>query len=103
VLNAVERLAGGYAFEATRTKQDLEIAETQLRDFQGRIGKPFAHDAYLKELSGLRDQLRAGLSGRDAPVPELAGKIKALRAGNMVEAVERVVKRQSAEDLAPYR
>ena len=48
--------------ECDRTRQDLAIAEAQLRDYQARLGKPFAHDAYLAELTGLRDQLKAGLS-----------------------------------------
>ncbi len=37
-------------------------AESQLRDYQARLGKPFPHDTYLAELTGLRDQLKAGLS-----------------------------------------
>ena len=48
---------------ATRVRQDLAIAEAQLRDYQARLGTPFPHDAYLAELTGLRDQLKAGLSG----------------------------------------
>ena len=43
-------------------RQDLAIAEGQLRDYEARLGRPFAHDAYLSELTGLRDQLKAGLS-----------------------------------------
>src|SRR6266568_3092072 len=62
VLNALERLAGGYGSECVRVRQDLAIAESQLRDYQARLGKPFLHDAYLSELTGLRDQLKAGLS-----------------------------------------
>ena len=87
VLNAVERLAGGYGSECDRIRQDLGIAEAQLRDYQARLGKPFPHDAYLAELTALRDQLKAGLSGA-APEPgsepepsvaELAEQIKALQ------------------------
>ena len=63
VLNALERLADGYGSECDRVRQDLAIAEAQLRDYQARLGKPFPHDAYLSELTGLRDQLKAGLSG----------------------------------------
>src|SRR5207249_1490102 len=62
VLNALDRLAGGYGPECTRTQQDLSIAESQLRDYQARLGKPFQHDGYLTELTALRDQLKAGLS-----------------------------------------
>src|SRR5271157_1194648 len=63
VLNALERLAGGYGSECDRVQRDLGIAEAQLRDYQARLGKPFVHDAYLSELTALRDQLKAGLSG----------------------------------------
>src|ERR1019366_500032 len=62
VLNALERLASAYGTESARAKQDLSIAESQLRDYQARLGKPFLHDAYLCELTGLRDQLKVGLS-----------------------------------------
>ena len=53
VLNALERLAGGYGSECDRVRQDLAIAESQLRDYQARLGKPFLHDAYLSELTSL--------------------------------------------------
>ena len=39
VLNALERLAGAYGSECVRVRQDLSIAETQLRDYQARLGK----------------------------------------------------------------
>ncbi len=94
VLNALERLATGYASESVRVRQDLSIAESQLRDYQARLGKPFVHDAYLAELTGLRDQLKAGLSAsnnqpdkEEGPsASELADKIKALKAANSIEA-----------------
>ena len=53
VLNALERLASGYGSECVRVRQDLAIAESQLRDYQARLGKPFLHDAYLSELTSL--------------------------------------------------
>ena len=62
MFNALERLASAYGSECVRVRQDLAIAESQLRDYQARLGKPFTHDAYLAELTGLRDQLKAGLS-----------------------------------------
>ena len=62
VLNALERLANGYESETDRVGKDLAIAEAQLRDYQARLGKPFTLDAYLAELTTLRDQLKAGLS-----------------------------------------
>ena len=38
VLNALERIATGYAAETVRVRQDLSIAESQLRDYQARLG-----------------------------------------------------------------
>src|SRR5205807_2709638 len=58
VLNAVERLATAYGSECARVQQDLTIAESQLRDYQARLGKPFLHDAFLSELTTLRDRLK---------------------------------------------
>lgn len=63
VLNALERLATGYGADRDRIRQDLAIAESQLGDYQARLGKPFAHESYQSELTTLRDQLKAGLSG----------------------------------------
>ena len=62
VLNALGRLANRYGSDWDRVRQDLGIAESQLRDYQARLGKPFNHDAYLSELTTLRDLLKAGHS-----------------------------------------
>jgi hypothetical protein len=104
VLNAVERLARGYGVECERTGKDLDIAQGQLRDYQARVGQPFPHAAYLDRLSGLRDQLKAGLSGAqvaegEPTVAEIAEQIKALKAESAVEAApQRAANRQvSAE------
>jgi N12 class adenine-specific DNA methylase len=107
VLNAVERLVNAYGSECTRVRQDLAIAESQLRDYQARLGKPFLHDAYLSELTNLREQLKAGLSGTVAEpgtepepnVAELAERIKALKAAHTIEATpERAGKRHSSAE-----
>ena len=108
VLNALERLATGYASESVRVRQDLSIAESQLRDYQARLGKPFTHDDYLTELTGFRDQLKAGLSAsshqpdkEEGPsASELADKIKALKVANSIEATPQRVrqKHSSAEE-----
>ena len=113
VLNALERLAGGYGSECSRVRQDLAIAESQLRDYKARLGAPFPHDAYLAELTALRDQLKAGLSGAppeqgaDAPptVAELAERIKTLKAAHTIEAApQRTGKRRaSAEEPVTAR
>src|SRR4029077_829002 len=62
VLNALERLANAYGSECLRVRQDMAIAESQLRDYQVRLGKPFLHETYFSELTSMRDQLKPGLS-----------------------------------------
>src|SRR5439155_13180904 len=102
------RLDGGaYGSECGRVRQDLAIAESQLRDYQARLGKPFLHDAYLSELTNSRDQLKIGLSATAqvqgdearATVSELADRIRALKAAHTVEATPQRVgqKHSSAE------
>jgi hypothetical protein len=111
VLNAVERLANGYRLECESTRKDLGIAEAQLRDYQARFGKPFSHDAYLSELTALRDQLKVGLSAtaqqpEEGPTTaEIAEQIKALKAANTIEAApQRAGKRRtSAEEPVTAR
>jgi hypothetical protein len=102
VLNALERLAGSYASECVRVRQELAITERQLRDYQARIGTPFPHDLYMAQLTALRDQLKAGLSGATPEpgieplftVSELAEHIKALKAATTIEGTpERTGKR----------
>lgn len=107
VLNALERLAGSYRTECDSLRQELAIAETQLRDYQARVGKPFPYDPYLTTLTALRDQLRVALSGT-APEPttepsptasELAEQIKAIQTSNRIEAApERIGKRRSSAE-----
>lgn len=109
VLNGLERIATGYAAETVRVRQDLSIAESQLRDYQARLGQPFAHETYLMELTGLRDQLKAGLSAsnheptdqKGPSVSELAGRIKSLKAANTIEATPQRVERKQAAAEEP--
>jgi hypothetical protein len=113
VINALERLANGYGSECHRVRQDLEIAKSQLRDYQARLGKPFLHDAYLSELTSIRDELKGRLSGTATSSDgdstpsgsELAERIKALKARNTVEAMpERLgTHRLSAEEPVTRR
>jgi hypothetical protein len=106
VLNALDRLVGAYSSEITRTKQDLTIAESQLRDYQARLGKPFLLDAYLSELTALRDQLKAGLSASHGPgaeggptIAEIAAQVKTLKAAHNIEATpQRVRQKHSAAE-----
>ncbi len=109
VLNALERLANGYGSECVRVRQDLAIAESQLRDYRERLGKPFPHEKYLSELTDLRDQLKAGLSAaaheagseKGPKVSELADRIKALKAANTIEAAPQRVQRKQAAAEEP--
>ncbi len=91
VFNALDRLAGSYPGQLESARQELAIAEGQLRDHEARIGKPFPHDAYLTELTDLRDRLKTGLSQATPepgmmPVPELAERIKSLKAAHTIDA-----------------
>jgi hypothetical protein len=113
VLNALERLVGGYRSDCERVQQDLAVAEAQLRDYQTRLGTTFAHEAYQRQLTALRDQLKASLSGaaQEAgaePPPsasEIAERIKVLRAAHSIEVTpQRVGKgRVSAEEPVTAR
>jgi Helicase conserved C-terminal domain len=113
ILNAVEHLAGSYGPDCDCVRQDLSIAEAQLRDYQARIGKPFLHDAYLSELTCLRDQLKIGLSATaythddeaGPSVAEIAEKIKALKAAHSIEATPQRArqKHSSAEEPVTAR
>ncbi len=87
VLNALERLAKDYESECWRVGKDLGLAESQLRDYQARLGASFAQEDYLDRLTTLRDRLKAGLSGMGGeddgtPILELAESIKELRAAH---------------------
>ncbi len=109
VLNALERLATGYGSECVRVRQDLAIAESQLRDYRERLGKPFPHEKYLSELTDLRDQLKDGLSvaaheadsDKGPKVSELAERIRALKAANTIEAAPQRVQRKQAAAEEP--
>jgi N12 class adenine-specific DNA methylase len=107
ILNALERLAGGYGAECDRIQQDLSVAQAQLRDYQARLGTPFVHEVYLSRLTALRDRLRSGLSGTTPepgaegvpPVSDLAAQIKALKTANAIEATpQRAGKRRSVAE-----
>jgi len=94
ILNALERLASAYGSECTRLQQDLSIAESQLRDYNARLGKPFIHETYHAQLAALRDQLKTCLSGGSqdtesesaASVSELAKLIKDLKTQQSIES-----------------
>ena len=107
-LNALDRLSGSYEAQLLAARKELGIAEGQLRDYQARLGKTFAHDAYLIELAGLRDQLKAALSesrpesGTVPPAAELAERIQALKAAHSIEpAPVRAAKRREPAAETP--
>jgi hypothetical protein len=109
----LERLAESYGFACDGIRQNLAIAVGQLRDYQARLGKPFTQECYLSELTSLRDQLNAALSGawpKDAKdggpsSSDPAGRIKAIRTESSFEGTpERVRQNQSsAEELIAGR
>jgi N12 class adenine-specific DNA methylase len=110
VLNALDRLSGTYQGQCDSTAADLAIAQAQLRDHEARLGRPFPHDAYLAELTSLRDQLKAGLSqatppatsagqAGTPPVTEIAERIKSLKAAHTIDAApERTAPRRIAAE-----
>ena len=112
VLNALDRLAGGYGGQREATGEELAIAEGQLRDHEARVGRRFPHEDYRAELEGLRDRLKDGLSQSTpgpetdpVPVPALAEKIKSLiGASTLAAAPERpAVRRFAAEEPVTAR
>lgn len=90
VLNALHRITASYDERIEENARELELARGHLGDYEARLGRPFAHAAYLDELTGLRDRLKAALSGTPAegePIAaELADRIKALKDAHMIEA-----------------
>jgi N12 class adenine-specific DNA methylase len=94
IMNTLERLLSGYESRLAETRDDLALAETQLRDYQSRFGAAFAHEDYLSQLTHLRNRLKAVLSNEPVeegaephpPAQELAEKIKSLKAANTIEA-----------------
>ena len=110
ILNALDRLAGGYESQLAEAREDLSIAEAQLRDYQSRIGAVFAHEDYFSQLTHLRGRLKAVLSGTSAeeggeplpPAHELAEQIKSLKASHTIDAApERIGSRKGGTAAEP--
>ncbi len=109
ILNALERLSSGYVYACDGIRQDMAIAEGQLRDYQARLGRPFIHEDYRCELTNLRDQLKASLSGvspkegkEEGPsISELATRIKAIRAANTFESTPERVRQKHSSAAEP--
>jgi hypothetical protein len=85
-------------------QKDSSIAQAQLRDYQLRVGSLFVHDHYLTELTALRDQLKADLSGfasadldQQSETATLSERIKALMASHSRDAnAEQMIERTSS-------
>ena len=98
VLNAVERIVGNYAEAEAKTIRDLEIAQGQLRDYEARLGGTFGHEAYLQELTSLRDGLEAALSStaQAFDTESIVASINALKASHTIEAAPERTARKTA-------
>ena len=111
--NALDRLAGSYDGQAADRGQDLAIAQGQLRDYEARLGQPFAHEAYLAELTDLTRPAQ----GRPVEAPpgtrlgaaaagaELAERIKHLKAAHTIDAAPQrtAARRIAAEEPVTAR
>src|SRR5262249_19241229 len=98
ILNALERLVGGYEAERDQTARDISIAQGQQRDYEARLGAGFAHAGYLEELTTLRNQLEAALASN-------AQQVSAAPVSTVGAIVERIKTLQAAHtlDAAPQR
>jgi hypothetical protein len=93
VLNALENLAGTFAFECDRIRRNIAITQGQVRDHHARLGLPFIHEEYIAKLAALRQQLSDSLAGKppaigesDRPsVGELVAGIKSLKSSAKIE------------------
>jgi hypothetical protein len=93
-LNALERLFASYEARCEEVRRELALTETKLRDFEARLGAVFQHEHYIRELSTLRDELRAALSAKEQEGAgpktrqsgELSELIRALKDSHTIEA-----------------
>ncbi|WP_020469620.1 LAGLIDADG family homing endonuclease [Zavarzinella formosa] len=91
VMNALKNLTESYEEHIAVLRREREVSDTQLADYQVRLGKKFAHGSHLEELTRLRDELKASLSEKlekqeGTSSAELAGKIRELMASHKAEA-----------------
>ena len=88
------RIVASYDERIQSNVKELELARTQLRDYEKRNGQPFTHAGYQEELTGLRTASSSGrypgTTAEGEPSPqELAERINTLKATHAVEAVPR--------------
>lgn len=98
VLNAVERLVSGYVTERERSERDLAIDRGKLRDYRERKDGAFPHEAYRRELEGVRNEIENALSAAEGTrdTSEMVERFKALKAAHTIEAPQRTSERKSA-------
>ena len=108
MLNALEKLADSYGSQCETLRREIAVSENQLRDYQARLGITFQHASYLDELTKLRDQLKAALSGTNhepdkeaLSASELAEQIKSLRTSQTIEPAPRTTSRDKARAEEP--
>jgi hypothetical protein len=90
VLNALNRITASYDERIESNVKELALAQTQLHDYEARLGKPFSHAEYLEKLTTLRDRLKTALSETptegEPSAAELAEEIKTLKDAQVIEA-----------------
>lgn len=99
ILNALDRLASEYRIECQQLQQRLNLAQSQLQDYQSRLGNLFAHESYLDELTDLRNKLQAHLShhagaapaetpveGESMSIAEITTRMKSLKDSHTLDA-----------------
>src|SRR5690349_7444136 len=62
VLDSLERVANRYDYDCRRLRAEISVKQGQPGDDEARLGKPFAHKVFMRDLAELRDQLKIGLS-----------------------------------------
>ena len=91
VLGAAERLATSYPSKSAEVSQELKVAKQQLTDYQARVGRAFAHEDYLEQITTASSNLRAALSGKGKAqdetetIGELADRVQTLLSANQVD------------------
>lgn len=95
IFNALDKLVDRIDRRIQDATEDLTLSREQLADYQARIDRKFQHDAYLTELTQLRDQLKESLSkdhpSEDEPTSaEIADQIKTRIGSTTVQPAARL-------------
>jgi hypothetical protein len=97
------RITASYDERILSNEKELELARTQLGDYQARLGRPFTHTGYMEELTGLRDRLKVSLSGTpvegEPSAGELSEKIRALKDTQVIEAAPQRVREKKRDEI----